>query len=92
MAEFKEFERWFKYKPRLKYGWFHLKLYVSRFKPALNLNRVLADLNCGSNPLNSISGHVHLKLNLLLSILLNKYSWKNSQGLLRESIQPLDHY
>jgi len=29
---------------------------VSRFKPALNLNRVLADLNCGSNSLNSISG------------------------------------
>ena len=25
--EFKEFERWFKLKPRLKYGWFHLKLY-----------------------------------------------------------------
>ena len=30
---------------------------VSRFKPALNLNRVLADLNRGSNSLNSISGH-----------------------------------
>ena len=29
---------------------------VSRFKPALNLNRVLADLNRGSNSLNSISG------------------------------------
>ena len=29
---------------------------MSRFKPALNLNRVLADLNCGSNSLNSISG------------------------------------
>ena len=26
-AEFKEFERRFKFKPRLKYGWFHLKLY-----------------------------------------------------------------
>ena len=25
--EFKEFERRFKFKPRLKYGWFHLKLY-----------------------------------------------------------------
>ena len=47
MAQFKEFERRFKFKPRLKYGWFHLKLIsnVSRFKPALNLNRVLADLN-----------------------------------------------
>ena len=29
---------------------------VSRFKPALNLNRVFADLNRGSNSLNSISG------------------------------------
>ena len=28
---------------------------VSRFKPALNLNRVLADLNHGSNSLNFIS-------------------------------------
>ena len=33
MAEFKEFERRFKFKPRFKfkqrftYGWFHLKLY-----------------------------------------------------------------
>jgi len=27
VAEFKEFERQFKFKPRLKYGWFHLQLY-----------------------------------------------------------------
>ena len=27
VAEFKEFERRFKLKPRVKYGWFHLKLY-----------------------------------------------------------------
>ena len=26
-AEFKEFERRFKFKPRLNYGWFPLKLY-----------------------------------------------------------------
>ena len=26
-AEFKEFERRFKFKPRFKYAWFHLKLY-----------------------------------------------------------------
>ena len=26
-AEFKEFEPRFKFKPRLYYGWFHLKLY-----------------------------------------------------------------
>ena len=46
VAEFKEFER------------LPLKIVsnVSRFKPPLNLNRVLADLNRGSNSLNSISG------------------------------------
>ena len=27
VAEFIEFERRFKFKPRFKYGWFHLKLY-----------------------------------------------------------------
>ena len=27
VTEFKEFERRFKFKPRFKYGWFHLKLY-----------------------------------------------------------------
>ena len=26
-AEFKEFEQWLKFETRLKYGWFHLKLY-----------------------------------------------------------------
>ena len=53
MAEFKEFERRFKFKPRLV----PLKIVsnVSIFKPALNLNRVLADLNRGVNSLNSIS-------------------------------------
>ena len=46
-AEFKEFE------PRFK-----LKIVsnVSRFKPALNLNRVLADLSRDSNSINSASG------------------------------------
>ena len=28
-AEFKEFERRLKFKPRLIYGWFHLKLFLS---------------------------------------------------------------
>ena len=37
VAEFKEFERRFKFKPRFKYGWFHLKLY-QMFQ---NLNRLL---------------------------------------------------
>ena len=36
-TEFKEFERRFKFKPRFKYGWFHLKLY-QMFK---DLNRHL---------------------------------------------------
>ena len=27
VAEFKEFKRRFKFKPRFKYGWFHLKFY-----------------------------------------------------------------
>ena len=27
-ADFKEFERRLKFKPRLKYGWFHLKSYL----------------------------------------------------------------
>ena len=53
VAEFKEFERRFKFKPRLKYGWLKFVSNVSRFKPALNLNRVLADLNRSSNSLNS---------------------------------------
>jgi len=51
VAEFKEFERWFKFNGSIK-----IVSNVSRFKPALNLNRVLADLNRGSNSLNSISG------------------------------------
>ena len=41
---------------------------VSRFKPALNLNRGLADLNRGSNSLNSISG---LKISFQSEIHLN---------------------
>ena len=27
VAELKEFERRFKFKPHLRYGWFHLKMY-----------------------------------------------------------------
>ena len=52
MAEFKEF------KPRLKYGWFHFKMY-SMFQ---NLSRrsietgFFADLRRGSNSLNSDTG------------------------------------
>ena len=67
VAEFKEFERRFKFKPRLKYGWFHLKLY-QMFQ---DLNRrlifwVLADLNRGSNSLNSISGNLNRINNMKL--------------------------
>ena len=63
VAEFKEFERRFKFKPEFKYGWFQMVSNVSRFKPALNLNRVLADLNRGSNSLNSISGGAYTPTN-----------------------------
>ena len=58
VAEFKEFERRFKFKPRFKLLLVPLKIVsnVSRFRPALNLNLFLADLNRGSNSLNSISG------------------------------------
>ena len=57
VVEFKEFERRFKFNSRLKYGWFHLKLY-QMFQ---DLSRVLADLNRGSNSLNSISGKKNTK-------------------------------
>ena len=61
VPEFKEFERRFKFKPRLKYGWFHLKCFKiqagAKFKPGFW--RILADLNRGSNSLNSISGLRH---------------------------------
>ena len=39
---------------------------VSRFKPALNLNRILADLNRGSNSLDSISENINFLPFLLL--------------------------
>ena len=57
VAEFKEFERRFKFKPRFKCGWFHLKLY-QKFQDLSQTGfwRILADLNRGSNSLNSISG------------------------------------
>jgi len=37
-------------------GGLNLSRGLNRFKPALNLNWVLADLNRGSNSLNSVSG------------------------------------
>ena len=65
-AEFQEFEPRLKFKTRLKYGWFHFKLYsnVSRFRPALNWNRVLTDFRRGSNLLNSESEHLRLFINI----------------------------
>ena len=39
---------------------------VARFKPALNLNRILADLNRGSNSLNSNSGYLTALANFFL--------------------------
>ena len=57
---------------------------VSRFKPALNLNRVLADLNGGLNSLNSTSGwffHKRLYVSWFVSLVLMKF-W-NSQFVLK---------
>ena len=58
-AEFKEFERRLKFKPpRLKYGWFHLKLYsMFQYLSRRSIKtRFLADLRRGSNSLNSDTG------------------------------------
>ena len=52
-AEFKEFEPQRKFQPWLKYGWLKIVFNFSRFKPALNWNRFLADLSCCSNSLSS---------------------------------------
>ena len=41
VAEFKEFERRFKFKPRFKYGGFHLYQMFQDLSRSLNLNRVL---------------------------------------------------
>ena len=53
-VEFKEFEPRFKFETRLKYGWFHLKLY-SMFKiwAGAQLKPVFEELRRGSNSLNS---------------------------------------
>ena len=40
VTEFKEFERRFKFKPRFKYGWFHLKLYQMFQKQILRFKRL----------------------------------------------------
>ena len=64
-AEFKKFEPRLKFKAWLKYGWFYLKSYiytVSRFMPALNWNRFLADLRRGSNSLNSDTGRKNMRI------------------------------
>ena len=52
---------------------------VLRFKPALNLKRVLADLNRGSNSLNSIFDHTKKKLlvSLLQPFAQDKILWLN---------------
>ena len=71
VAEFKEFERRFKFKPRFEYGWFHLKLY-QMFQ---DLKWVLVDLNRGSNSLNSISRYIKLNLgNIFMLIRFETYS------------------
>ena len=58
---------------------------VSRFKPALNLNRVLADLNRGSNSLNSISGFLIMQiLNVNIIIFLRGFSSQFSREYIRK--------
>ena len=52
---------------------------VSRFKPELNLNRVLADLSRGSNSLNSASGYqncVQCTFDMALDFLRTKLELK----------------
>ena len=53
-AKFKEFEPWFKFKSRLKYGWFHFKLYlIFQDISRRSLETVLGYLRRGLNSLNS---------------------------------------
>ena len=65
-AEFKEFEPRLKFKPRLKYGWFHLNFLFNflRFKPVLNWYRILVYLSRGLNSLNSDTGNFFCKSKL----------------------------
>ena len=55
IREFKEFEPRLYFKPRLKYGWFHLKLYLifQDLSQRSIENRFLEDLRRGLNSLNS---------------------------------------
>ena len=61
-AEFKEF------KPRLKYGWFHLKLYLI-FQ---DLSRFWGDLRSGLNSLNSDSDSSKIKKYMRIKRIWNK--------------------
>ena len=53
---------------------------VKRFKPALNLNRVLADLNRGLNSLNSISGPLNMYVYLVNLVHLDPISIKEAKS------------
>ena len=61
----------FQIQMHLKYNWFHLKILfnISKFKPALNWNRFLADLRRGSNSLNS--DHLPYMQKLFLWVFIN---------------------
>ena len=54
--EFKEFEPPLKFKLRLKYGWFNLKLYYIFQDLSRRSFGILEDLKRGSNSLNSDTG------------------------------------
>jgi len=85
LAEFKEFERRFKFKPRFKYGGLPLKLYqmFQDLSRRLILSRVLADLNRGSNSLNSISC---LICNIAILVTLDPWLFQGSNLNIRDSV------
>ena len=57
MTEFKDFEPWLKFKPRLKYGWFQLKLYsIFQDFAGAQLKPFFLDFWRGLNSLNSDTG------------------------------------
>ena len=57
MTEFKDFEPWLRFKPRLKYGWFQLKLYsIFQDFSWRSIKTVFLDLRRGLNSLNSDTG------------------------------------
>ena len=63
----KNLSRSLKFKPRLKYGWFHLKLYsiFQELSRRSNVNRFFADLSRDSNSLNSDTGIIKAPIKII---------------------------